>query len=109
MEQTTKKYFDLKKAMNKLRKKNKLTMSQLEIVLCIGEKSREQNSNGINVGNISYIGVSEPFVSREVSKLWRKNFVFKNPTEDQRERKIVLTEKGYCIYQQAWKILDEYL
>jgi MarR family transcriptional regulator, transcriptional regulator for hemolysin len=53
-----------------------------------------------------YLNVEKPTVSRTVDRLQKSQMIEKVPSNDKRERKIQLSEKGNDVYSKAMKVVE---
>jgi MarR family transcriptional regulator, transcriptional regulator for hemolysin len=54
------------------------------------------------------LDVEKPTISRTVDRLEQLQLIKKIPSQDKRERKIQLTEKGNQVYQEAKKVVEAF-
>jgi MarR family transcriptional regulator, transcriptional regulator for hemolysin len=55
-----------------------------------------------------YLNVEKPTISRTVDRLQKSQMIEKVPSNDKRERKIQLSEKGNDVYSKAIKVVEAF-
>lgn len=110
MDEKVKKYFELRKDINSFCNEVKITRHQLDTILYLGERKLGPIKKGCRVKELPMIDVGQSSISTETTKLWKRELVSKYILPDnQRTKRITLTEKGQELYQQAKEVLDDYL
>ncbi|MBP2078758.1 MarR family winged helix-turn-helix transcriptional regulator [Oceanobacillus polygoni] len=56
----------------------------------------------------NYLDVEKPTISRTVKRLEEQELIERMPSQDKRERKIQLTEKGLEMYEKAYDVVNKF-
>ncbi|WP_337018529.1 MarR family transcriptional regulator [Oceanobacillus massiliensis] len=92
-----------KKKLNERLAEAGLFHSQWLLIYCL-----ECQKSATLVDISEYLDVEKPTITRTVKRLAEQGLVEGIPSEDKRERRIKLTEKGIQVYEEAGRIVEQF-
>ncbi|WP_158595097.1 MarR family winged helix-turn-helix transcriptional regulator [Oceanobacillus piezotolerans] len=91
------------KKLNEQLKKAGIFHSQWLIVFYL---KQFETATLVEISN--YLNVEKPTITRTVHRLEEQELIKKIPSNDKRERRIMLTEKGIKVFEEAKQVVDEF-
>lgn len=92
-----------RKELNERLKEIGLFHTQWLVLYCINLK---ESTTLVEISN--YLDVEKPTISRTVKRLEEQGFIEALPSDDKRERRISLSQKGQMSFEKGYQIVTEY-